>query len=70
MKNITVGFLFALNGVAFAAIDINVGRQLFVDDFLVDSTQGVVRVYNHPMKAFDMPVMRRVVCHGKVTCKT
>ena len=43
--------------VASAAIDINVGRQLFVDDFLVDSTQGVVRVYNHPTKAFDAPVM-------------
>ena len=36
---------------AESAIDISVGRQLFVDDFLVDSTQGIVRAYNHPTKA-------------------
>ena len=44
-------------GVASAAVNIDVGRQLFVDDWLVDGTQGVVRVYNHPTKAFDAPVM-------------
>ena len=37
--------------VASAAIDIDLGRQLFVDDWLVDSTQGIVRAYNHPTKA-------------------
>lgn len=42
---------------ASAAIDISTGRQLFVDDWLVDGTQGIVRVYNHPTKAFDAPVM-------------
>ena len=44
-------------GVASAVIDIDLGRQLFVDDFLVDSTQGIVRACNHPTKAFDAPVM-------------
>ena len=44
-------------GVASAAVDIDVGRQLFVDDWLVDGTHGIVRVYNHPTKAFDAPVM-------------
>ncbi len=39
------------------AIDIDVGRQLFVDDWLVGNTQGVVRAYNHPVKEFDSPVM-------------
>ena len=51
-----VGVALAV-GAASAAIDIDVGRQLFVDDWLVDSTQGIVRVYNHPTKAFDAPVM-------------
>ena len=32
--------------VASAAIDIDLGRQLFVDDCLVDLTQGVTRVNN------------------------
>ena len=43
--------------VAPSAVDIDLGRQLFVDDWLVESTQGVTRVYNHPTKAFDAPVM-------------
>ena len=53
---LVVGAVLAA-GVASAAIDIDVGRQLFVDDWLVDGTQGIVRVYNHPTKAFDAPVM-------------
>ena len=57
MKSIVLGFFGVAGGAAFAAIDIDGGRQLFVDDFLVDSTQGIVRVYNHPAKAFDAPVM-------------
>ena len=57
-------------GVASAAIGIDLGRQLFVDDFLVDSTQGIVRACNHPTKAFDASVVYRVAYHGKVACKT
>ena len=56
--------------VASAAVDIDLGRQLFVDDFLVESTQGVTRVCNHPTKAFDASVVYRVAYHGKVACKT
>ena len=57
MRFISAGFVVSATLGVSAAIDIEVGRQLFVDDFLVDSTQGVVRVYNHPTKAFDAPVM-------------
>ena len=57
MKRVVLGLFGVVGGAAFAAIDINVGRQLFVDDFLVDSTLGVVRAYHHPTKAFDAPVM-------------
>ena len=70
MRKNVFGIALLTAGVASAAIDIDLGRQLFVDDFLVDSTQGIVRVYNHPTKAFDAPVMCRVAYHGKVTCKT
>jgi len=38
-------------------IPIDVGRQLFVDDYLLDGMQGLVRVYNHPVKLFDRPVL-------------
>lgn len=41
---------------AGAAIDIDTGRQLFVDDYLVDSTRGVVRHWNRPVK-MDAPVV-------------
>ena len=34
------------------AIPIDVGRQLFVDDFLVGSSTGVVRKFNKPVKCF------------------
>ena len=40
-----------------AVRDIDVGRQLFVDDCLVASTQGLVRVFNHPVKELDRPVL-------------
>ena len=53
-----VALCIAPSGVcADAAVDIDIGRQLFVDDHLVAATQGVVRVFNHPVKAFDAPVM-------------
>ena len=57
MRFISAGLVVSATLGVSAAINIDVGRQLFVDDFLVDSTQGVVRVYNHPTKAFDAPVM-------------
>ena len=37
-------------GAQAAPVDINVGRQLFVDDYLVESTDGVVRHWNKPVK--------------------
>lgn len=40
-----------------AVIPIDVGRQLFVDDYLLDETKGLTRVYNHPVKMFDGPVL-------------
>ena len=40
-----------------ATIPIDVGRQLFVDDFLVESTNGVVRKFYKPVKYFGNPVM-------------
>lgn len=39
-----------------AAADISVGRQLFVDDFLVESSRGVSRHWNKPVK-MDAPVL-------------
>ena len=49
--------IFAFADVSANCIDIDVGRQLFVDDWLIASTQGVVRVFNHPVKSFDAPVL-------------
>jgi hypothetical protein len=37
---------------ASAAIDISTGRQLFVDDFLVEATANVVRHWNRPIKTY------------------
>ena len=37
---------------ASAAIDILTGRQLFVDDFLVEATANVVRHWNRPIKTY------------------
>ena len=53
---LSMGLCLRLGG-AEAAIGIDLGRQLFVDDHLVAATQGVVRVFNHPVKAFDAPVL-------------
>ena len=33
-----------------AAIDIDNGRQLLVDDFLIAETNGIVRHWNRPLK--------------------
>ena len=56
MRKNVFGIALLTTVVASAAIGIDLGRQLFVDDWLVDSTQGIVRAYNHPTKAFDAPV--------------
>ena len=42
--------------VGSAAIDISTGRQLFVDDFLVEATTNVVRHWNRPIK-MDGPIV-------------
>jgi len=47
---LAVAVLAALNVEAAAPIRIDVGRQLFVDDFLVEATNGVVRYWNKPVK--------------------
>ena len=43
-------------GAHAAPIDINVGRQLFVDDHLVASASGVARHWNAPVK-IDTPIV-------------
>ena len=45
MKNVRISLAVAAAAVgAYAApVDINVGRQLFVDDYLVESTDGPSR---------------------------
>ena len=48
--------MVALPFVGSAAIDISTGRQLFVDDFLVESTTNVVRHWNRPVK-MDGPIV-------------
>ena len=40
-------------------IPIDVGRQLFVDDFLIESTNGIVRAFGKPVKYEGNPVMWR-----------
>ena len=47
----------AVASVIGAPIDINGGRQLFVDDALIASTKDVVRHWNAPVKA-PVPVLR------------
>lgn len=37
-------------GAHAVPIDINVGRQLFVDDYLVEQSDGIVRHWNNPVK--------------------
>ena len=39
-------------------IPIDLGRQLFVDDFLVESSEGIARVYGKPRKYAGNPVLR------------
>ena len=39
--------------VAAEGVDISCGRQLFVDDYLVESSEGVVRHWNSPVKVED-----------------
>jgi len=41
-----------------SVIPIDVGRQLFVDDFLILATDGVTRVYHHPVKYEGNPVLK------------
>lgn len=57
MKRLCVSVLLLSGFVSYGALPIDFGRQLFVDDWLVAETQGVVRVFNHPVKAFDRPVL-------------
>ena len=38
-------------------IPIDLGRQLFVDDFLIESMNGIVRVFGKPVKYEGNPVM-------------
>ena len=60
MKDCAFGFCILAAGTAAAAggaIGIDGGRQLFVDDYLIASTNGVVRHWNCPVKA-PSPVLR------------
>ena len=43
-------------GTKGASVDVRVGRQLFVDDYVIESTNGVVRHWNRPVKELD-PVL-------------
>ena len=58
MKNIRISLALAAAalGAGAAPIDIRVGRQLFVDDYLVESSSGLVRHWNRPVKQ-DAPVV-------------
>ncbi len=55
MKNIRISLTLvaAAIGAGAAPIDIRVGRQLFVDDYLVESSSGLVRHWNRPVKQDD-----------------
>ena len=55
MKNIRISLALAAAalGAGAAPIDIRVGRQLFVDDYLVESSSGLVRHWNRPVKQDD-----------------
>ena len=46
----SLAWVAAAVGAYAAPIDINVGRQLFVDDYLVEKSDGVVRHWNKPVK--------------------
>ena len=45
------------NRLAAGSINIDNGRQLFVDDYLIESTNGVVRYWNTPTK-HESPIIR------------
>ena len=51
---------------AFAAIDISTGRQLFVDDFLVEAATNVVRHWNRPVKMDAPSPARRTAAFGGI----
>ena len=52
MKNIRISLTLAAAalGAGAAPIYIRVGRQLFVDDYLVESSSGLVRHWNRRVK--------------------
>ena len=39
-------------------IPVDLGRQLFVDDFLIESMEGLERIYQHPVKYAGNPVVK------------
>ena len=53
MKNMSLFAFAAATLAAAGAIDIDLGRQLFVDDHLVAATDGVARHWNAPVKCED-----------------
>ena len=56
MKSAVLLLVSTCCSLAFAAagvVDIDCGRQLFVDDYLIESTNGVVRHWSRPTKAED-----------------
>lgn len=55
-KRLPVPYLEAAN--IPKTIPIDIGRQLFVDDFLIASTDGVMRVWHHPRKYEGNPVLK------------
>ncbi len=58
LDHIGLAALLVLGAAAAeGAIDIDSGRQLFVDDYLVESTNGVVRHWNKPVK-IESPILR------------
>ena len=50
--------LFAASEAFAAAPNIDTGRQLFVDDVLVDHLDGLVRRYHYPVKYAGNPVLK------------
>ncbi len=56
MRNVGCLLLVLLTASAFGAIDIDVGRQLFVDDYLIE-TNTLVREWGRPVKYEGNPVL-------------
>jgi len=48
-----------------ALIDIASQKQLFVDDYLIESTNNCVQVMNRAEKVVDNPVLRREMESGR-----